>query len=100
MLIESNAVKTLAFGQTVEKFGQRAMDQLIDYHKEHGGISRFKKFEWFYSEVIKVPLSDAMMDTLCDRFTQLCIDAVQSDLCLMYHKGYSSGEIQLFLQSE
>jgi len=76
VLIESNAVKTLAFGQTVAEFGQKAMDLLMDYHREHGGISRFKKFEWFYREVVKLPLSDEMMDTLCDRFTQLCIDAV------------------------
>jgi phosphoglycolate phosphatase-like HAD superfamily hydrolase len=76
VLIESNAIKTLAFGQTVDEFGQKAMDQLMDYHREHGGISRFKKFKWFYREVVKGPLSDEMMDTLCDRFTQLCIDAV------------------------
>jgi len=76
VLIESNAVKTQAFGQTVDEFGQKAMDQLMDYHREHGGISRFKKFEWFYREVVKAPLSDEMMDTLCDRFTQLCINAV------------------------
>ena len=53
VLIESNAVKTLAFGQTVDEFGQKAMDRLMNYHREHGGISRFKKFEWFYREVVK-----------------------------------------------
>ena len=61
VLIESNAVKTRAFGQTVVEFGQKAMDQLMDYHREHGGISRFKKFEWFYSEVVKAPLSDELI---------------------------------------
>jgi phosphoglycolate phosphatase-like HAD superfamily hydrolase len=76
VLIESNAIKTLAFGQTVAEFGQKAMDQLMDYHRKHGGISRFKKFEWFYREVIKTPLSDEMMDELCGRFTALCIQAV------------------------
>ena len=76
VLIESNAIKTLAFGQTVAEFGQKAMDQLMDYQREYGGISRVKKFEWFYREVVKTPLSDEMMDTLCVRFTQLCIDAV------------------------
>ena len=76
VLIESNGIKTLAFGQTVAEFGQKAMDQLMDYQREYGGISRVKKFEWFYREVVKTPLSDEMMDTLCVRFTQLCIDAV------------------------
>ncbi len=76
VLIESNAVKTLAFGQTVAEFGPDAMDRLMNYHREHGGISRFKKFEWFYREVVKAPLSDKMMDTLCESFTRFCIDAV------------------------
>lgn len=76
VLIESNVVKTLAFGQTVKAFGQKAMDQLMNYHREYGGISRFKKFEWFYREVVKAPLSDETMDALCDRFTRLCIESV------------------------
>lgn len=76
VLIESNEVKTLAFGQTVKEFGQVAMDRLMDYHRENGGVSRFEKFEWFYREVIKAPLSGEIMDRLCDRFTQLCIDSV------------------------
>lgn|GEM_PF-5266419 len=42
-------------------------------HREHRGISRLKKNEWFYREVVKTPLSDGTMDKLCDRFTQICI---------------------------
>lgn len=76
VLIESNAVKTRAFRQTVAEFGQKAMDQLTDYHRKHGGISRFKKFEWFYREVVEVPLSDEIMDRLCERFTHHCRDSV------------------------
>ena len=76
VLIESNAIKTLAIGKTVEEFGQTAMDRLMAYHNEHGGVSRFKKFEWFYREVVKKPLSDKMMTALCNRFTQICFDAV------------------------
>lgn len=76
VLIESNEIKTQAFGLTVAEYGQKAMDQLMDYHREHGGVSRYKKFEWFYCQVVKAPLSDEMMDRLCRRFTQLCINAV------------------------
>lgn len=76
VLIESNAAKTKAFGRTVAGFGQKAMDRLMAYHREHGGVSRFKKFEWFYREVVKAPLSDKTMDTLCNRFARFCMDAV------------------------
>lgn len=76
VLIESNAAKTHAFGQIVREFGPEAMERLMDYHKTHGGISRFKKFEWFYREVAGLTLSETMMETLCNRFASLCQDAV------------------------
>lgn len=102
VLIESNAIKTQAFGQTVKEFGLKAMERLMDYHEENGGISRFKKFEWFYETVVKAPLTDDMMESLCSRFKKLCIDAVieapmvagaQSSLDLL------SGKIPLFVAS-
>ncbi|MFA5903857.1 MAG: HAD family hydrolase [Desulfobacula sp.] len=102
VLIESNAVKTMAFGQTVEEFGPEAMDRLMNYHREHGGISRFKKFEWFYSEVVKAPLSDEMMDILCDRFTQFCIDAVLDAPMVAGAReslDFLSGKLPLFVAS-
>lgn len=102
VLLESNAVKTLAFGQTVAEFGQKAMDQLMDYHREHGGISRFKKFEWFYHEVVNAPLTDEMMDKLCDRFTQFCIDAVLESPMVAGAKeslDLLSGRVPMFVAS-
>lgn len=102
VLIESNAVKTMAFGQTVEEFGPEAMDRLMKYHREHGGISRFKKFEWFYREVVKAPLSDEMMDILCDRFTQFCIDAVLNVPMVAGAReslDFLSGKLPLFVAS-
>ena len=41
------------------------MDRLMNYQREHGGISQFKKIEWFYREVVKATLSDGMMVTRC-----------------------------------
>lgn len=76
VLIESNAAKTRAFGQTVAEFGPEAMARLMDYHRKNGGVSRFKKFEWFFREVVGTPLSHEMMDRMCTRFTRFCMDEV------------------------
>jgi phosphoglycolate phosphatase-like HAD superfamily hydrolase len=78
VLIESNALKTRAFGKTVSEYGQGAMDRLMAYHTQNGGVSRFKKFEWFFSEVIRQPLPDGKMQKLCDRFRQHSFEAVVS----------------------
>lgn len=78
VLIESNEVKAQAFGNTVAEYGSEAADKLMVYHAQNGGISRFKKFEWFFAEVLKKPLTDELMDQLCDRFTELCLTAVKA----------------------
>ena len=78
VLLESNAAKTLAFGRTVEAFGQEAMDKMTAYHKAHGGVSRVKKFQWFYRNIARQPLPDPLLDTLCQRFSDLCRSAVLS----------------------
>ena len=102
VLIESNRVKTLAFGQTVSEFGQEAMDRMMAYHRENGGMSRWKKFEWFYREVACAPLSDEMMDRLCDRFTRLCLDAVLAAPMVPGAKeslNFLSGRLPMFVAS-
>lgn len=76
VLIESNEVKTRAFGRTVETYGQEAGERLVAHHLENGGVSRVHKFQWFFREVVKAPLTDETLNGLCDRFTGLCIDAV------------------------
>lgn len=102
VLIESNAVKTQAFGETVAQFGPEAMDRLMQYHREHGGISRFKKFEWFYREVVQAPLSEEMMEELCNRFTDLCIEGVLACPMVAGAKeslDFLSGKLPLFVAS-
>ncbi len=77
VLIESDAAKTRAFGETViAEFGAQAAEQLMAHHRANGGISRISKFRWFYSEIVKAPLTDEKLDSLCQRFTAICLDTV------------------------
>ncbi len=76
VLLESVDVKTKAFGQTVAEHGSEAVTRLINYHMEHGGVSRYKKFEWFYTEVLGREITEHELQTLAERFKQLAFDGV------------------------
>ncbi len=78
VLLESVAVKTKAFGQTVAEYGQKAVDRLIEYHLAHGGVSRYKKFEWFYQEILGKKITDEELEILGDRFKQLSFEGVMN----------------------
>ncbi|MGM8227450.1 HAD family hydrolase [Cellvibrio sp. ARAG 10.3] len=52
VVLNSNKVKTEAFYKAALPYGEFAAQQLVDYHVARGGISRYKKFEWFLSETV------------------------------------------------
>lgn len=52
VLLNSNAVKTQAFHDVASQFGMEVADRLIAFHVEHGGISRFVKFQHLFKEIL------------------------------------------------
>lgn len=53
VVLNSNKVKTEAFFKAALPYGEAAAWQLVDYHVARGGISRYKKFEWFVENIVK-----------------------------------------------
>ena len=52
VVLNSNKVKTEAFYKAALPYGEAAAQQLVDYHVARGGISRYKKFDWFVQNVV------------------------------------------------
>ena len=52
VLLDSVPVKTNAFRRVAEPFGPEIRDRFVLYHEMHGGVSRYKKFEWLYNEAL------------------------------------------------
>lgn len=53
VILNSNKVKTAAFYKAALPYGEKAAEALVEYHVARGGVSRYKKFEWFMSEVVQ-----------------------------------------------
>ncbi len=53
VILDSNSLKTSAFKEVTKKFGAEIVDAFVSYHKQNGGVSRYKKFEWLFKNLIK-----------------------------------------------
>lgn len=53
VILDSNQVKTEAFNRVGLQFGSEAANELVSYHLQHGGVSRYQKFEYFWVDVLK-----------------------------------------------
>lgn len=75
VIVESVDIKTDAFFKLFS-FAPSHVSEIVQYHAQNAGISRFEKFRYIYKNILKENLSDAKFDELSERFSSLVIDAV------------------------
>ena len=51
VILDSNNIKSKAFAKSLIDEDKNLVEQFITYHKKNGGVSRFKKFEYFFKEI-------------------------------------------------
>ena len=76
VILKSVEVKSRAFGRIVEEYGPEAVARMTEYHLANGGVSRVRKFEWFYDEVLGRKISENDLQSLNRKFRQLVFEGV------------------------
>ena len=76
IILESVPVKTRAFARIAEPFGAEAVDRLVMYHRMHGGVSRYLKFEWLYREVLGRDIAPAELAELGRRYVDIAFEEI------------------------
>lgn len=77
VILDSVPVKTRAFARLAEPFGGEARDRFVMYHTVHGGVSRYKKFEWFFRDVLGREISAEESADWGRRFAEYALDEVR-----------------------
>ena len=78
VILDSNKIKSQAFYDVAIEFGEQAAKQLLDYHIQRGGISRFLKFEWFVKTVLKKEDYEGLVSILLQKYA----DIIERELLL------------------
>ena len=60
VLLDSNKVKSDAFYELALFAGKEKANELLTYHLKNGGVSRYEKIKYFYSEILKKKLQKKM----------------------------------------
>lgn len=82
VLLNSNQIKSEAFYQTALPTGEGHATELLDFHRNHGGISRNKKFEYFLDSIVKDGKSRFELSDLLETYAQLVVDKlIDSEQC-------------------
>ncbi len=76
VIIESFDIKTQAFRELFKTYPNQ-VDKIVEYHQQNGGVSRYKKFKYIYSEILKQPLDEETFMELGEKFSNLVVEEVK-----------------------
>jgi len=73
VILDSVHAKTRAFATMFQQYGPDIEKAVVDYHLAHGGVSRFKKFEYYYLNLLHKPIDEKTMNHLGREFNRLAL---------------------------
>jgi phosphoglycolate phosphatase-like HAD superfamily hydrolase len=76
VIAESVSAKTDAFEEMYLPYGKDIAARVVEYHKLHGGVSRYEKFKYFHKEFLNEVIDQEKVDKLALQFSNLVLDKV------------------------
>ena len=76
VICDSVDVKTKAFASLYASYGPEIVQMVVNYHQAHGGISRFKKIQYFEEIFLNKKISENEVDEKANLFANLVKEKV------------------------
>ena len=76
VIVDSIETKTEAFRMLFSDYSDDVIKQVLDYHKQHGGISRVDKIALAHKQYIGSPLNGADLKVWSERYSELVVEKV------------------------
>lgn len=94
VLAECMHVKTEAFAQLYEPYGQDVVNKVVTHHVENGGISRYVKIKHYHEKYLNKPINEEQVEEIAQKFSDLVVEKViksdwvkgAKELLEKYHK--------------
>jgi phosphoglycolate phosphatase-like HAD superfamily hydrolase len=71
VLVESNEIRFNGFRKLFKDYPQGEVKKLVGYAKANGGVSRYKKIEYFFNEIRREPISEESVNQWAAQFSTL-----------------------------
>jgi len=71
VILDSMPIRELGFREIFSAYDATLVDQLLQYHEENGGLSRYVKIAYFYNNILHEPVTRAQIDTLAAAFSEI-----------------------------
>lgn len=77
VILDSNNLKTDAFSEAIKGEPQEKIELLSLYHKEHGGVSRYHKFKYYFEKINPQENSEGKIKKANARFAEIVCNGLK-----------------------
>lgn len=71
VILNSMKIKGDGFVELFKEYDQKAVQKLEQYHYANGGISRFEKIKYFFSNILKQNITENEVEKLAEMFANI-----------------------------
>ena len=76
VIAESVSAKTDAFEEMYLPYGNDIAAKVVNYHKLHGGVSRYEKFKYFHKNFLNKVINQDEVNELAIKFSNIVLEKV------------------------
>lgn len=76
VIIQSNEIKVDAFRELFADQDEQVLSKILHHHVSNGGISRFEKLKYYYSNYLNQTLSSEELSMLGSRFSDIVLNKI------------------------
>jgi phosphoglycolate phosphatase-like HAD superfamily hydrolase len=76
VLVDSVDIKTKAFAEIYQPYGNQVEEQVIQHHTINGGMSRADKFKYYHKNFLGIQITSDEIEDLSDRFSSLVVEKI------------------------
>lgn len=71
VILDSMPIRDYGFKKIFECFDDDLVSQLLDYHNENGGLSRYVKIKYFYNEILDEEILEEKINSYASHFSKI-----------------------------
>jgi phosphoglycolate phosphatase-like HAD superfamily hydrolase len=69
VLMDSNYIRDIGFERVLSNYPKQFVQELMDFHRSNGGLSRYVKFRYFFENILKQDISETEIQVLANEFS-------------------------------
>jgi phosphoglycolate phosphatase-like HAD superfamily hydrolase len=83
VILNSNEVRDNGFETVLKDFPTEQIEQLLTYHKQNGGLSRYVKFRYFFEHVRGEEVSEKEVNEWAAKFSIIMLNSLKDKTLLI-----------------